>query len=179
MTSFSEVVSDEYLLNQVGEGKSISIFGCPFCANSSIAVSKGMSVIGKISLGGIRYTPYAVTQEANRIMQLLESKGKSASVYIFGLLACNPFCWMTEKGRGKIAKACEKSDAAMVLSCYLGVEGIKKALPESYKVIHAMRTLGQITSYLNKQNGKVVLDKDKTKVYRFKEIKQTTEQPNQ
>ena len=175
MTSYSELVSDDYLLKQVGESKSVSIFGCPYCANQSIALSKGISVIGKTSLGGIRYTPYALAQEANRFKQLLESKGKSANVNIYGPLASNPFCWMTEKGRDKIAKACEKSDAAMVLSCYLGVEGIKKALPESYKVIHAMKTVGQITSYLTKQNGKVVLDKDKTKVYRFKEMKQRTE----
>ena len=172
MTSYSELVSDEYLLQQVGEAKSISIFGCPFCANSSIAVSKGMSVIGKTSLGGIRFTPYAVTQEANRIKQLLESKGKSANVNIYGPLASNPFCWMTEKGRSKIAKACEKSDAAIALSCYLGVEGIKSALPDSFKVIPAMTTVGQITTYLTKQKGKMILDKDKTKVYRFKELMQ-------
>ena len=173
LTSYSELLNDEQLLKQVGEANSISIFGCPYCANQSIALSKGISVIGKTSLGGIRYTPYALTQEANRIKQLLEEKGKSASVNIYGALASNPFCWMTEKGRGKVAKACKKSDAAMVLSCYLGVEGIKKALPESYKIIHAMSTLGQITSYLTKQNGKVLLDKDKTKVYHFKEMKQT------
>ena len=73
MTSYSELVSDEYLLQQIGEAKSVSIFGCPYCANQSIALSKGMSVIGKTSFGGIKYTPYAVTQEANRIKDLLES----------------------------------------------------------------------------------------------------------
>ena len=174
LTSYSELVSDDYLLNKVGEAKSVSIFGCPYCANQSIALSKGISVIGKTSLGGIKYAPYALTQEANRFKQLLENKGKSANVNIYGPLASNPFCWMTEKGRSKIAKACEKSDAAMVYSCYLGVEGVKKALPESYKVIHAMNTIGQITSYLTKEKGKVILDKDKTKVYRFKEMKQTS-----
>ena len=74
MTSYCELVSDEYLLQQVGESKSIAIFGCPYCANQSIALSKGMSVIGKTSLGGIKYTPYAVAQEANRIKELFESK---------------------------------------------------------------------------------------------------------
>ena len=159
-------------MQQVGEAKSVSIFGCPFCANQSIALSRGMSVIGKTSFGGIRYTPYAVSQEANRIKQLLESKGISASVNLFGPLASNPFCWMTEKGRSKIAKACEESDTAVALSCYLGAEGIKNALPESIKVIPAMTTVGQITSYLTKQKGKIILDQDKTKVYRFKEMKQ-------
>lgn len=171
MTSYCEVVSDEYLLQQVGEAKSVSIFGCRVCANACIALSKGMSVIGKVSLG-LRFTPYAVTQEANRIKQLLESKGKTANVNIYGPLACNPFCGMTEKGRSKIAKACEKSDTALALCCYLGVEGIKSALPESIKVIPAMKTVGQITSYLTKQKGEIILDKDKTKVYRFEELVQ-------
>ena len=173
MTSYCELVSDEYLLQQVEEAKSIAIFGCPYCANQSIALSKGMSVIGKTSLGGIKYTPYAVAQEANRIKELFESKGKSADVQIYGPLASNPFCWMTEKGRSKIAKACENSDAAVALCCNLGREGIKSALPDSFKVIPGMTALGQITAYLSTQNGKIVLDKEKTKVFRFKELMQT------
>ncbi len=76
MTSYSELVSDEYLLQQAGEAKSIVIFGCPYCANQSVALSKGMSVIGKTSLGGIKYTPYAVAQEANRIKERLEQENK-------------------------------------------------------------------------------------------------------
>jgi len=172
LTSYSELASDEYLLQQVGEAKSVSIFGCPYCANQSIALYKGMSVIGKTSLGGIRYTPYAVTQEATRIKQLFESKGKSANVNIFGPLASNPFCWMTEKGRGKIARACEKSDAAIALCCNLGREGIKSALPDSFKVIPGMTALGQITAYLSSQKGEIILDKAKTKVFRFKELMQ-------
>jgi hypothetical protein len=76
LTSYGELVSDEYLLQQVGDAKAVSIFGCPYCANQSIALSKGMSIIEKTSLGSIKYTPYAVTQEANRINELLESKGK-------------------------------------------------------------------------------------------------------
>lgn len=172
MTSYCELVSDEYILQQVGEAKSVSIFGCPYCANQSIAIAKDMSVIGKTSLGGIRYTSYAVAQEANRIKELLESKGKSADVQIYGPLASNPFCWMTEKGRNKIAKACENSDAAVALCCNLGREGIKSALPDSFKVISGMTALGQITAYLSTENGKIVLDKNKTKVFRFKELMQ-------
>jgi len=103
---------------------------------------------------------------------LLESKGKSANVNIYGPLASNPFCWMTEKGRGKIAKACGKSDAAIALCCNLGREGIKSALPESFKVIPGMTALGQITAYLSSQKGKIILDKNKTQVFRFKELMQ-------
>jgi len=172
LTSYSELASDEYLLQQVGDAKSVSIFGCPYCANQSIALSKGMSAIGKTSLGGIKYTPYTITQEATRIKELFESKGKSANVNIFGPLASNPFCWMTEKGRGKIAKACKKSDAAIALCCNLGLEGVKSALPESFKVIPGMTALGQITAFLSTQKGEIILDKTKTKVFRFKELMQ-------
>ena len=77
---------------------------------------------------------------------------------------------MTGKGRSKIAKACEKSDVAIALCCNLGREGIKSALPESFKVISGMTALGQLTAYLSSQKGEIVLDKDKTKVFRFKEL---------
>jgi hypothetical protein len=172
LTSYSEVVSDEYLLQQTEEAKSIVIFGCPYCANQSIALSRGMSVIGKASLGGIRYMPYAVAQEANRIKELFESKGQSADVQIYGPLASNPFCWMTEKGRSKIAKACENADAAVALCCNLGRQGIKSALPDSFKVISGMIALGQITAYLSSRKGEIILDKERTRVYRFKELMQ-------
>ena len=82
LTAFSELKNDEYLLNQIGEGKTVSIFGCPFCANQSIAISKDISVIGKLSFGGLKYEPYAVTQEANRIKELFKTKGVATDEYL-------------------------------------------------------------------------------------------------
>ena len=172
LTSYSELVSDSYILRQVEDAKAVTIFGCPYCANQSIAIAKDISVIGKSSLGGISYTPYAVTKEANRLKELLETKGVAANVKIFSALASNPFCWMTEKGRSKIAKACANSDAAISLCCGLGREGIKSALPESFKVIPGMVAVGQISAYLSNQRGRIILDKDKTKIFRFQEVKQ-------
>ena len=103
---------------------------------------------------------------------MLQSKGKSANIQIYGPLASNPFCWMTEKGRSKIAKACENSDATVALCCNLGREGIKSALSDSFKVIPGMTALGQITAYLSTQKGEITLDKTKTKFFRFKELMQ-------
>ena len=103
---------------------------------------------------------------------MLQSKGKSANIQIYGPLASNPFCWMTEKGRSKIAKACENSDAAVALCCNLDREGIKSALSDSFKVIPGMIALDQITAYLSTQKGEITLDKTKTKVFRFKELMQ-------
>ena len=172
MGSYSEIASDAYLLREVGDAQSITIFGCPYCANQSIAYSKDMSVIGKSSLGGLTYKPYAITQEANRIKELFEKKGKSASVKIFGF-PTSPLCWLNQKDRSKIAKACENSDVAIALSCNAGSEGIKTAMSEPFKVVPGMATVGTISAYLSNQKGKVILDKTKTKVVRFKEMKQT------
>jgi hypothetical protein len=44
-------------------------------------------------------------------------------------------------------------------------------LPESFRVIAGMATVGTISAYLSVEKGKVVLDKDKTKVVRLKETK--------
>jgi len=170
--TYCELASDAYLLQQVGDAKSITIIGCPYCANQSIAYSKGVSVIGESSFYGLRGKVYVIAEEANRIKELLESKGKSANVKIFGVPHWG-LCWQNAKDRSAVAKACENSDAAIALSCYTGCEGIRSALPESFKVIPGMATLGTIFAYLSVEKGKVVLDKAKTKVVRFKEIKQT------
>jgi hypothetical protein len=82
--SYSEIANDSFILREVGDAKSIAIIGCPYCANQSIAYSKDMSVIGETSLGGLRSKMYAISQEANRMKELIESKGKSANVKIFG-----------------------------------------------------------------------------------------------
>ena len=129
-----------------------------------------MSVIGKVSLG-LRFTPYAVTQEANRIKELLEKRGISANVKTFTLPSW-ALCWLNQKSRSKIAKACENSDAVVAMCCNAGRWGIESALPESVKVIAGVATVGMISAYLSVENGKVVLDKDKTKIVRYKEMKQ-------
>ncbi len=106
-------------------------------------------------------------QEANRIKQLLESKGKTATTKFFNL-PNPPFCQLTQKARSAIIKAFKNSDAAIVLSCMAGFGGIKSALPEA-KVVHGMATLGTLAAYLSVENGKMYLDKSKSKVVRFRE----------
>jgi len=47
--------------------------------------------------------------------------------------------------------------------------GIKSALPDA-KVINGMATLGTLAAYLRVEKGKMFLDKDKSKVVRFREM---------
>jgi hypothetical protein len=168
--SFSKVFDDSYLLREVGDAKSVCIIGCPHCANQSIAYAKDMEIIGKVKMGGLAYDPYALTQEANRIKNLLATKGITAKTKIFGR-TISPPCWMHEKERRMVATACENTHAAITLCCSSGCEGIKTALPKTVKVVPGMATIGTISAYLETKSGKDFLNKEKTKVSTFKELK--------
>ena len=172
MGCYSELATDTFLLNQVGDAKKVTIFGCGFCANQSIAYKKDISVIGTSSLGGLRFSSFATSAEATRIKELLEKNGKAVNIKFFGL-PTSPYCQLNQNDRKKIVKAAEGSDAAIALSCMAGFGGIRNALPKSVKVVPGMTTVGTIASYLTVEGGKVYLDKDKTRVIRFKQADPT------
>jgi hypothetical protein len=50
-----------------------------------------------------------------------------------------------------------------------GFGGIRNALPESIKVVPGMTTMGTIASYLTVEDGKVLLDKNRSRVIRFRQ----------
>ena len=169
MGTFSVLVEDAELLKEVGDASSVAIIGCTNCANISIAYAKDISPIGKSSLFGIKYTPHAVIREANRIKDLLEDKGKSVVIMIFSRTSSPP-CGMHEKERGMIAETCRNIDAGVTLCCNSGWEGIKSALPESFKTIPGMKAVGILNAYLNKDGANDLLDKEKTKIIYFTEL---------
>jgi hypothetical protein len=170
--SYSEIASDAYILREVGDAKSVTIFECPYCANQSVGYAKDQPELGKMSFFGFHFEPFPMGQEASRIKQLLESKGKTANIKYFNL-PNPPFCQLNQKARSAIVKAFKNSDAAIALSCMAGFGGIKSALPNA-KVVHGMATLGTLAAYLNVEKGKMFLDKSKSKVVRFREMAQTT-----
>jgi hypothetical protein len=164
----SELATDTFLLNQVKDAESVTIFGCGYCANQSIAYKNDISLIGSSSLGGLRFSCNCTSAEANRIKELLEKNGKSANIKFFGL-PTSPYCQLNQNDRKKIVKASKGSDAAIVLSCMAGYGGIRSALPQSVKVIPGMTTMGTIASYMTVKGGKVYLDKGKSRVIRFRQ----------
>lgn len=166
MGSYSEIATDAYILREIGDAKNVTIFECPFCANQSVAYAKDQPELGKISFFGFHFQPYPIEEEANRIKQLLESKGKNVNIKYFNLPS-PPYCQMDQKARKAIAKAFGGSDAALALSCMAGYGGIKSSLPDA-KVVHGMATLGTLAAYLDTQSGKMYLDKSKSKLVRFK-----------
>jgi hypothetical protein len=173
MGSFSQIAEDSYILSEAADAKSVCIIGCPHCANQSLDYAKGMSVIGKSGFGGLSYKPYAITQEANRLKELFAQKGVAATVKIFKKIESPP-CWLHQKERNEVAKACEKADAAVALCCNSGRRGLKTALPASFKVISGMSTVGSISAHLTLENGNDVMDKSKTEVVYLKNFKSAT-----
>jgi hypothetical protein len=164
--SYSEIATDAYILREIGEAKNVTIFECPFCANQSVAYAKDKTELGKVSFFGFHFQPYPIEEEANRIKQLLEREGKTANIKYFNLPS-PPYCQMDQKARKAIAKAFTGSDAALALSCMAGYGGIKSALPNA-KVVHGMATLGTLAAYLNTENGRMYIDKSKSKLVKFK-----------
>ena len=77
---------------------------------------------------------------------------------------------MHEKERGMIAETCRDMDAAVTLCCDAGWEGIKTALPESFKTIAGMKAVGIFNAYTNTDGANHLLDKKKTKILFFKEL---------
>jgi hypothetical protein len=166
------MASEAYILREISDSKKITIFECPYCANQSVGYAKDKPVLGKSSFFGLRFEPYPIAQEANNIKTLLENQGKTVNIKYFNL-PNPPFCQLNEKARAGIAKAYGDSDAAIALSCMAGYGGIKSAIPNA-KVVHAMATLGTLAAYLTTKDGKMYLDKSKSKVVRFREMDKTT-----
>ena len=104
--------------------------------------------------------------------QLFEEHGVSTKIKVFTLPHL-PYCQQSQKDRAAVAKVCQGSDAVVALTCNAGFEGVKSALPPETNVIPGMAALGTIQSYLTVDGGKVFLDKDKTKIIRFKQLNQT------
>jgi len=167
MGTYSELLMDENILRGVGDAKSIVILGCPNCANLSIAYSKNITPVGKSSLGGLIYKPYAITQEASRVKTLLENKGKSAKIKIFSRTT-SPLCGMREKERRIVTETVKGKDAVITLCCTSGWHGVENAIPKSVKSIPGMKAVGIFYVHLNTEKGNEMLDKEKTKIMYFK-----------
>lgn len=162
---YSELIPKEAILQGVGDAKTVTIVGCPHCANVSIAYAKNIPYsksIGGGVLGMITSKPTAIIQEAHDIKDLLENKGATVKIKILGKLL--PPCGMTEKGHRKIAEICKDSDCVVALSCISGCLGMKNALPKTCKIFPAMNTVGWLETCSKVEKGNHIIDKQKSRV---------------
>lgn len=172
------LVPDSKILEQVAGFKSVVILGCTYCANASIAYEKNvpmsMALVDK-NTGRTTWLPIALMGEANRLKNLLESKGINVKVEMWP-----PLCALTHDrelpsamgGRRwadpELADRCAHAEAVVALCCAGGALGVKKRVGKAIKVIPGMRTIGLSQFYFTLDEAKefVHVDKNKSTIIR-------------
>lgn len=155
---YFELANGSFLLNQVGDAKSVTIFGCTFCANQSIAYAKDILSSGnnRSSVNGSKATAPQKKQGT------FGKNGTTAQIRFFNL-PTSPYCQLNQSEQNKVAKACGDSQAA---NCR-GLHRNKKRPPISLESFLGCRLWAQLPHTSPLENGRVLLGKAKTKVIRF------------
>lgn len=172
------LVPDSKILEEVAGFKSVVILGCAYCASASIAYEKNvpayMMSVDK-STGRTTLLPIAMMEEANRLKNLLESKGINVKVEVWP-----PLCALTHDkelptamgGRQwadpELANRCADAEAVIALCCVGGMLGVKKRLGKAAKIIRGMKTVGLSQFYFTPDEAKefVYVDKSKSTIIR-------------
>jgi hypothetical protein len=169
MGVYSTMLPDEKLLKAVEGLEKIVVLGCVICANSSLALAKGVP-LNKVSVnketGKMNVLPVAIVDETNRVKAILEKKVKDVRVDV-----APGFCIISEDnspGESGWVGHCNDARAVVALCCAGGVAGLRVRLGKSVKIIPAMRTEGLTCncSVRDKDSGYVYLDKNKSQVIR-------------
>jgi hypothetical protein len=159
------MVPDSKIAKQTTGMKSVVIAGCLACANDSLGYDKDYP-LAKIAVdkdtGKAAEMPASVVAEANRLKELLESKGVSAEIQMrFGM------CILPhdrESSMAELVDRCSKADAIITLCCPGGTLGLKKCLTQAARIVPGMKAEGiiQISKTLDEAGGLVYVDKDQS-----------------
>ena len=168
MGAYVVVLSDSKIIDRLAGFKSVVVFGCPGCANFSIAYDNGIPlarIMVDKNTGETVREPVAIMEEANRLKTLLESKGTNVRAEIW---PGGPCFQRAEKEPAylELADPCTDAEAVITLCCVRGTLGIKGRLGKTAKIISGMRTVGvfQACTTIDEEKGFVCIDKSKSKM---------------
>jgi len=173
MGVYSVLVPDSKILKGVAGFRSVVVLGCPVCANLSIAYDKNLPVsriVVNEDTGETTRPPVAIAEEANRLKDLLESKGMSVRIEMWPML-CTISAY-AEQAESEFINRCAEVEAIIALCCAGGALGIKRRLAKAVKIMPGMKTAGesQYCIVLDEAKEFVYIDKKKSTVIRmFKE----------
>ena len=176
MGVYSKLDPDEKILQKIKNYKSMVIFGCEGCANDSIAFQKGYplaEIIRDENTGQEKYIPFALKKETGRLKKLLESKNFSIEVEVmFALCDMSPG---RESYIENLLRSFPDLEAIITMCCPGGIISLKKVIPNSIKIIPAMKTQGMFHTYrITDESGKFLkMDMEKTsyiKIYKDIEV---------
>lgn len=162
MGVYSVLVSDDRILKRIADAKSVVIIGCAACANDSIAYDKDYplsKIIIDEKTGKEKQIPVPINAEANRLRELLESRGINTGIETwFGVCDVS---YEREKQTSELVERCSNVDAVISLSCAGGTLALKKMFPKSIKIIPGMKTVGifQICKILDKSGQFINMDR--------------------
>jgi hypothetical protein len=165
MAVYSEPLTDEEILAQLKGAKYVLIVACPLCANIGMAHLRGVPAY-KLSLGGIK--AYASMNEVARIREVLRNESidtQSWGLNFFG----TPLCVVSSAKKRKLKKASRNFDAVLTLCCTGGHAGVEDSLEEGKKLVNGMQTVGVISTKIRMKGRKVLLVREKTRVFKFRD----------
>lgn len=144
-------ISDEKLLSQLTESKSILLLGCSLCANISYCIEKDI----EMPMYNWLLNPAAVKKEMKRIRKILEDEGYSVSELVILSL-----CFIRDVDQKKLLRAGEATDTIITLSCEYGKKNIEDIL-EYKNIVCAMHAEGYMRASVEQDGLKLKVRKDK------------------
>jgi hypothetical protein len=170
MGVYSTVLADEILLKSVEGCARVVIIGCMHCANNSIALVRDIP-LKKVAIsektGKPTLAPAAITEEANRIKMVLETRVKEVNVQVAAGL-CDPSIDQRAVEPGWV-NLCNLAQAVIALCCAAGVVGLKYRIEKTVRIIPGMKSEGFccIFTTFDKARGCVCIDKTRSQIIRM------------
>ena len=156
---------EEILLGEIGDAQNLLLVGCPICSNLSYAIQQDEddSPCMTITLKGGK--PHYVTKEVNRILSLLQERGKSVKKQVFNWPG--GLCSLNDKDMKKFRGKTEDRSTIVTFSCELGEENMRNRFPDN-QVIGAMNAAGIFGAPISQKLNRFYLDRDKANIKSIK-----------
>ena len=153
--NYSTVFSDLKLL-QILETQSlryILVLGCNGCMNESLAYTNHKLLLSH----GDKETSVAITDECQRIVDLLRTNGYNADMKVL-TNSDNALCIRDTTLKKFSLSEFQKPDIIFALCCPAGYWGLKQCLPNEY-IVRITQLKGTISySYIDDEKRKVMTD---------------------
>jgi len=164
---YSELRSDEALLNDLKEEKSVFLLGCPACANTSIYIQKAVEDSDMLRLTPTGFKAISMVGELKRLTNLLNDKCTDVGSWV-GKYPTIMLCLLDEHSRNNISKKCRDFNTIITLCCDAGTKSIEGIL-EGKRVIAGMKAKGLAIAALRSKLrfAKIYVDKSKVDIKQF------------
>jgi len=154
-------LSDEEVVAELGDARSVLIIGCPSCPAIRYALDGDPPIVA-IAITGIQ--SIATRDEVDRLTRLLTARNVDVESRLPRIPA-----HLCEVDRDRLRKASRRHqpvDAIVVLGCEAGKENVEDGF-QGAKAICAMKAKGLISFPAIRKLNKLFPDHDKVSIYPF------------